>query len=96
MPIQTAETDQNALLERIGSRAQEGSGATPDPHNPDQVIRWALKRFEGWRSVATSGLGMEGCVLLDLLAKAGATLDVFFIDTGFLFPETLALLDELA
>ncbi|MEM1245533.1 MAG: phosphoadenylyl-sulfate reductase [Acidobacteriota bacterium] len=68
----------------------------PPADDPLEIIRWALDRFAGWRSVATSGLGMEGCVLLDLLDRAEADLEVLFIDTGLLFSETLELRERLA
>jgi phosphoadenylyl-sulfate reductase (thioredoxin) len=60
----------------------EGADAT-------SVLRWASGRFAPL-GFAT-GLGVEGCVLLDLAARAGLALDVFTLDTGLLFAETYEL-----
>ena len=50
--------------------------------------------------IFTTGFGMEGCVLVDMLSKAlqgrGATGAVHYLDTHFLFAETHALRETLA
>ncbi len=38
---------------------------------------------------------MEGCVLLDLITRAGLAIDVIWLDTGFLFDETHDLRRQL-
>ncbi|HEU4524535.1 MAG TPA: phosphoadenylyl-sulfate reductase [Gemmatimonadales bacterium] len=63
---------------------------------PERVVGWLLQRFAGRRLVVTTGFGMEGCALLDMLARQGGTVPVLYLDTGFLFPETLRLRDRLA
>jgi phosphoadenosine phosphosulfate reductase len=45
------------------------------------------------RAALASSLGAEDMVLLDAIARTGAPIDVFVIDTGRLHPETLQLLD---
>jgi phosphoadenosine phosphosulfate reductase len=55
-----------------------------------------LQRFAGRRLVVTTGFGMEGCALIDMVARHGVSLPVLYLDTGFLFPETLRLRDRLA
>jgi phosphoadenosine phosphosulfate reductase len=45
------------------------------------------------RAALASSLGAEDMVLLDAIVRSGATIDVFFIDTGRLHAETLQLLD---
>lgn len=67
----------------------------PDRAHPRQILSWALERFAGWRVAATTGFGMEGCALLDLLAELDADVRVLWIDTGFLFDETIALRESL-
>ncbi|HEX9728552.1 MAG TPA: phosphoadenylyl-sulfate reductase [Gemmatimonadales bacterium] len=67
----------------------------PDDMPTEQFVAWTLERFEAGRMVFTTGFGLEGCALLDLYARAGATLRVVYLDTGFLFPETYALRDRL-
>ncbi len=53
------------------------------------ILRWASREHP--KLGFATGLGVEGCVLLDLAAKEGVALDVFTLDTGLLFPETYAL-----
>ena len=63
---------------------------------PEPVVAWMLQRFAGRRVVVTTGFGMEGCALIDMIARHGGSLPVLYLDTGFLFPETLRLRDRLA
>ncbi len=63
---------------------------------PQRLIEWALARFESWKIVVTTGFGMEGCALVDMIARTGAGLTITYLDTHFFFPETRALRDELA
>jgi phosphoadenosine phosphosulfate reductase len=63
---------------------------------PERVVAWMLQRFAGRRVVVTTGFGMEGCALIDMIARHGGSIPVLYLDTGFLFPETLRLRDRLA
>ncbi len=63
---------------------------------PERIVAWMLARFAGRRMVMTTAFGMEGCALIDMIARHDAMLPVLYLDTGFLFPETLALRDRLA
>ncbi len=63
---------------------------------PEQVVAWLLSRFAGRRLVVTTAFGMEGCALIDMIARHGVAVPVLYLDTGFLFPETLRLRDRLA
>ena len=62
---------------------------------PERVVAWMVERFGGRRLVVTTGFGMEGCALIDMIARQGVGLPVLYLDTGFLFPETLRLRDRL-
>jgi phosphoadenosine phosphosulfate reductase len=57
-----------------------------------KVIRWALERFGGDVAVACS---FQDCVLVDLAVRADPAVEVLFLDTGFHFPETLAMVEEV-
>ena len=76
--------------------------ASPDTHNfddstdPVELLRWTFATFPSERIVVTTAFGMEGCVLLDMLARLERRIPVTFVDTGFLFPETHALRARLA
>jgi phosphoadenosine phosphosulfate reductase len=63
---------------------------------PERVVAWVLRRFAGRRLVMTTAFGMEGCALIDMIARHGVSVPVLYLDTGFLFPETLQLRDRLA
>src|SRR5688500_6514011 len=67
---------------------------------PERVVAWMLNRFAerlaDRRLVMTTAFGMEGCALIDMIARHGMPVPVLYLDTGFLFPETLQLRDRLA
>ncbi len=52
-----------------------------------EILRWAADRFAPRLTFAT-GFGMEGCVIIDLIARASLPVDLFTLDTDLLFPET--------
>jgi len=54
-----------------------------------EILRWASHRVP--RLTFATGFGAEGCVLIDLIARARLPIDVFSLDTGVLFPETYEL-----
>jgi phosphoadenosine phosphosulfate reductase len=62
---------------------------------PSEILRWAVERFFPRLTMATA-FGPEGCILIHLLAEVGPGVRVFNLDTGYQFPETLALRDRLA
>lgn len=78
----------DALSVDVPTAARALEGATPA-----EILRWASTSL-GKVTFAT-GFGAEGCVLIDLIARAGVTIDLFTLDTGVLFPETLALWQKL-
>lgn len=63
---------------------------------PQRLIDWSVRRFESWRIVVTTAFGMEGCALIDMLARTNVPLTITYLDTHFFFPETYALRDRLA
>ena len=64
----------------------EGKSAT-------EILEWSVAN--AGRIAFATGFGAEGCVLIDLIARAKLPVDVFTLDTGLLFPETYALWAEL-
>jgi phosphoadenosine phosphosulfate reductase len=68
------------------SAALEGS-------EPQQVLHWAVAEFQPGLTLACSFGGPSGMVLLDMLMQIDPTVEVFYLDTDFLFPETYALRD---
>lgn len=51
------------------------------------ALRWAAQQFAPRLAFAT-GFGVEGCVLIDLIARHDLPIDLFTLDTGLLFDET--------
>lgn len=62
---------------------------------PERIVAWMLSRFAGRRLAMTTAFGMEGCALIDMIARHQVEVPVLYLDTGFLFPETLELRDQL-
>jgi phosphoadenosine phosphosulfate reductase len=62
---------------------------------PEAIVTWVLDRFAGRELVVTTSFGMEGCALIDMVARHGRSVPVIYLDTMFLFPETLELRDRL-
>ena len=60
----------------------------------EAVLRWAAEEFPGRIGFATA-FGPEGCVLLEAIAREKLAVEVFTLDTGLLFPETVELWHEL-
>ena len=62
---------------------------------PDEILAWTLRRFAGRELVVSTSFGMEGCALIDMVARHGVAMPVIYLDTMFLFPETYALRDRM-
>jgi phosphoadenosine phosphosulfate reductase len=78
----------------LSEELQETSRALDGAH-PSEVLRWAVDRY-GSRLTMATAFGPEGCILLHLLSEIDRTVRVFNLDTGYQFPETLALRDRVA
>jgi phosphoadenosine phosphosulfate reductase len=58
---------------------------------PQEILAWALAHYAPRVAISTA-FGVEGCALIDMAVKIDPAVQVFTIDTGFLFPETQALI----
>lgn len=63
--------------------------------HPREILRWAVETFATKLTMATA-FGPEGCVILHMLSEIDPKVRVFNLDTGYQFPETLALRDRIA
>jgi phosphoadenosine phosphosulfate reductase len=72
-------------LNRIEAMAERLEAASPQ-----QVLFEAFDEFGDGVAIAT-GFGAEGAALIDMAVKINPQPNVFFVDTGFLFPETYEL-----
>jgi phosphoadenylyl-sulfate reductase (thioredoxin) len=61
---------------------------------PEQILAAVAPRFPGRIALACS-FGAEDCVLVDVVGRARLPVEVFTLDTGFLFAETYALWTRL-
>ena len=68
----------------------ETAASLLDEAPPEETLRWAFDEFQGGVTLAT-GFGAEGVALIDMAVKINPRVDLFFLDTGFLFPETYEL-----
>lgn len=72
------------------SQPRLGEGSTPS-----ELVAWSLEKFDGRRVDMSTSFGMEGCALIDMYARHGRPMNVFYLDTMFFFPETYRLRDRL-
>ena len=59
-----------------------------------EILEWAAATFAPRLTFATS-LGIEDCVVTDLIARAKLPIALFTLDTELLFPETYALSKQI-
>ena len=63
--------------------------------DPAAVVEWAAAEFGGDRVVMSSSFGADSAVLLHMATRVVPRIKVVFVDTGYLFPETHAFLEQL-
>ena len=61
---------------------------------PVEIIRWAAERYGDQLTMATA-FGPEGCLIIHWLAAVAPRTYVFNLETGYQFPETLALRERI-
>jgi phosphoadenosine phosphosulfate reductase len=61
---------------------------------PQTILRWAVERFHPRLTMGTA-FGAEGCCLIHMLADIEPSVHVFNLETGYQFPETLALRERI-
>ncbi|HXZ42734.1 MAG TPA: phosphoadenylyl-sulfate reductase [Terriglobales bacterium] len=66
-----------------------------DSWTAEQVLHWAFTTYEKTKVAVASAFGAEGIVTIDVAAQVCPDFAVFTIDTGYLFPETLALIEKV-
>lgn len=62
---------------------------------PEAILEWAWSKY-GERFTMATAFGPEGMVILEMLSRVAPKAHVFNLDTGYQFPETLALRDQVA
>jgi phosphoadenosine phosphosulfate reductase len=66
-----------------------------EDRSPRDILSWGFDAF-GDDVVMATGFGTSGIVMMDILASLKPEATVFYLDTDLLFPETLALKDQLS
>jgi phosphoadenosine phosphosulfate reductase len=61
---------------------------------PQEILRWAAGVYGGDLTLSVSFGNPEGMVLLDMLSRITGEVQVFTLDTGFLFEETVRFREE--
>lgn len=83
--------DELAEVLRLNSEELEG-------RSPQAILRWAIDTYRDGLTMATA-FGAEGCALIAMIAairdEIGLVPDIFNLETGYQFPETLALRERL-
>lgn len=74
------------VFSRLNSRFEHGTA--------ESILSWAIETFGTGLAIGTS-FGASGLVLMDLALKIQPDVDIFYIDTGYFFPETQTLIDRI-
>ena len=61
---------------------------------PEAILRWSVEQFFPRLTMATA-FGAEGCCIIHLLAQIEPRVRIFNLETGYQFPETLALRERI-
>lgn len=75
----------------VGAASARLEGKTPQ-----EILRWAVEEYQPGLALACSFGGPSGMALLDMMMRIDRTVEVFYLDTDFLFPETYRLRDVAA
>jgi phosphoadenosine phosphosulfate reductase len=70
--------------------------ATLEGKTPQEILRWAALEYQPGLALACSFGGPSGMVLLDMMMGIDRKVEVFYLDTDYLFPETYRLRDICA
>src|SRR5256885_4377267 len=81
-------------LPEVDAREVAAMGAELETASLEGILRFAADRFPGRIGFATA-FGPEGCVIVDAIGREGLAIDIFTLDTGLLFPETIELWETL-
>ncbi len=89
-PVSGQEEDSILECNEELSRAAESL----ERSTPQEILRWAVDVYGEDLSLSVSFGNPEGMVLLDMLARITERAQVFTLDTGFLFEETVRFREE--
>jgi phosphoadenosine phosphosulfate reductase len=79
---------------RPSDEAIRALSASFESKQPWEVVEYALRRY-GPRIVLACSFGAEDVALLDMIHRIDPATPLFYLDTDFLFPETMEVRDRL-
>lgn len=88
-------TNLTPVLEKPNDQTLAEINAKLAGFGPQQMLEWAIREFSPDLTLACSFGGVSGMVLLDMAVRIDPAIKIFYLDTGFLFPETYALEKEI-
>ena len=65
-----------------------------DQASPHEIVEWAAGAFEG-RLAMTSSFGADSLCTIHLATQVVPHIPIIFVNTGYLFPETLKFMEEM-
>ena len=86
-PLTQASDDDALDLPTINAMLEKSS--------PEEVVQWAAGEFGHSDIVMSSSFGAESAVLLHMATQVIPDIRIIFVDTGYLFPETHAFMEQL-
>jgi len=81
-------------VSELGPDQLQAVAAELEPQGPEAVLRWGIEQFRGGITLACS-FGAEDVALVDMIAKIDRGVPVFYLDTDYLFPETIEVRDRI-
>lgn len=66
-----------------------------EDRRPEDILQWVAQSSIPQRIGLGTGFGPAGLCLIDMIVKINRDIDIFYLDTQVLFPETYALRDRL-
>src|SRR5260370_30834454 len=81
-------------LENFSEEQIAAASARLEGQSPQEILRWAVATFHPRLTMATA-FGAEGCCLIHMLADIEPGVRIFNLETGYQFPETLALRERI-
>jgi phosphoadenosine phosphosulfate reductase len=83
------------IAQEVTTEALEALNAEFEYRTALDIIDWAVDTFP-CRIALSSSFGADSAVMLHLCTQVVPSIPVITVDTGFLFPETIAFRDQLA
>ena len=107
MPTKTLSHPEAALARNTGTASDvaakiaeehgvdlKAENAALESQSAEERVAWSIQHFKSHLAL-TSSFGAQSAVMLHLVSHQWPEVPVILVDTGYLFPETYAFIDEL-